>query len=103
MNWSPDSSRTTADQTGGAVLKNRPYVPRKYWQEICPMPTVDVFNMVKQDRADTCMAKQGGDLAASSAKAAARQSRNDASQQRKQEVRGIRAKKKAEEEPTSEE
>jgi hypothetical protein len=43
----PSSSRNKANQTGGALLKKLPYVPRQYWDEICPVPTDEVSNMVK--------------------------------------------------------
>jgi hypothetical protein len=38
----------------------RPYMPREYSDEICPMPTYDVLNMAQQERADTRMTKHGG-------------------------------------------
>jgi hypothetical protein len=67
-------------------LKKWPYFPRQYWDKICPIPTYEVLSIVKQDRSDKNMAKQGGASGAPAAKSEAKQLREDAREQKKQEA-----------------
>jgi hypothetical protein len=73
-------------------------VPKQYWDEIYPIMTDEVLSMVKQERADKLLAKQGRASVASAARTEARQLRDDARDQNNQEESAIPTEKKAERE-----
>jgi hypothetical protein len=78
--------------------KIRPFIPRAHWAELCPKPSEEVMDMVKQERSDNIKSNIVGDSQSTDAKKETKKRFQNEAFQRKQTAKAERAQKMAERE-----